>query len=61
MGTLVEGLPVSSPLPSLDELLDKLSGVGGSDLHLKVGSPPVFRINGVVHRAELPTLTPDDT
>ena len=61
MGTLVEGLPVSSPLPSLDELLDKLSGVGGSDLHLKVGSPPVFRINGVVHRAELPTLAPDDT
>lgn len=52
---------MSSTLPSLDELLDKLSGVGGSDLHLKVGSPPVFRINGVVHRAELPVVTPEDT
>ncbi len=52
---------MSSTLPSLDELLDKLSAVGGSDLHLKVGSPPVFRINGIVHRAELPVVTPDDT
>jgi twitching motility protein PilT len=52
---------VSASLPSLDELLDKLSAVGGSDLHLKVGSPPVFRINGVVHRAELPVLAPQDT
>jgi len=52
---------VSATLPSLDELLDKLSAVGGSDLHLKVGSPPVFRINGVVHRAELPVVNPEDT
>jgi twitching motility protein PilT len=52
---------MSSSLPSLDELLDKLSAVGGSDLHLKVGSPPVFRISGVVHRAELPVLAPQDT
>jgi len=52
---------VSSALPSLDELLDKLSSVGGSDLHLKVGSPPVFRIDGVVHRAELAVVTPRDT
>lgn len=51
---------MSSALPSLDELLDKLSAVGGSDLHVKVGSPPVFRIDGVVHRAELPPVTPDD-
>ena len=52
---------MSSSLPSLDELLDKLGAVGGSDLHLKVGSPPVFRISGVVHRAELPVLAPQDT
>ncbi len=51
---------MSSALPSLDELLDKLSAVGGSDLHIKVGSPPVFRIDGVVHRAELPPVAPDD-
>ena len=48
-------------LPSLDELLEKLTAVGGSDLHLKVGSPPAFRIDGVVHRTELPVVAPADT
>ncbi len=48
-------------LPYLDELLEKLTAVGGSDLHLKVGSPPAFRIDGVVHRSELPAVTPADT
>lgn len=48
-------------LPSLDELLEKLTAVGGSDLHLKVGSPPAFRIDGVVHRSELASVAPTDT
>ena len=48
-------------LPSLDELLEKISTVGGSDLHLKVGSPPAFRIDGVVHRSDLPSVTQPDT
>jgi twitching motility protein PilT len=52
---------VNELLPSLDLLLEKLTAVGGSDLHLKVGSPPAFRINGVIHRSELPTVTPSDT
>jgi len=47
--------------PSLDELLEKLVTNGGSDLHLKVGSPPVYRIDGSLHTAELPPLTPDHT
>ena len=48
-------------LPSLDELLQKITTVGGSDLHLKVGSPPAFRIDGVVHRSDLPAVAQADT
>ena len=55
------GADVNELLPSLDELLEKLTTVGGSDLHLKVGSPPAFRIDGVVHRSDLPTVAPGDT
>ena len=52
---------MNETLPSLDELLDKITAVGGSDLHLKVGSPPAFRIDGVVHRSDLPSVTQADT
>ena len=52
---------MTDPLPSLDGLLEKLTAVGGSDLHLKVGSPPAFRIDGVVHRSDLPSISPADT
>jgi twitching motility protein PilT len=52
---------VHESLPSLDELLQKITTVGGSDLHLKVGSPPAFRIDGVVHRSDLPVVTQADT
>jgi twitching motility protein PilT len=52
---------VHESLPSLDELLQKITAVGGSDLHLKVGSPPAFRIDGVVHRSDLPSVTQADT
>jgi twitching motility protein PilT len=48
-------------LPSLDELLSKLLTLEGSDLHLKVGSPPAYRVNGSIHLAELRVLKPDDT
>jgi twitching motility protein PilT len=46
---------------SLDELLEKLVSTGGSDLHLKVGSPPAYRIDGVLHPAELTPLSAEDT
>ncbi|MGI9667453.1 MAG: type IV pilus twitching motility protein PilT [Acidimicrobiia bacterium] len=48
-------------MPSLDELLSKLVSIGGSDLHLKVGSPPAYRIDGVLHLAELSPLTTEQT
>ena len=48
-------------LPTVDELLKKLASVEGSDLHLKVGSPPAYRVNGELHLSNLPTLKPSDT
>ena len=33
----------------LDELLRKMMDVEASDVHLKVGSPPVMRIDGDLH------------
>ncbi len=45
----------------LDELLRKMNEVDSSDLHLKVGSPPVLRINGELHPTNLSVLTPQDT
>jgi twitching motility protein PilT len=52
---------VTEPLPSLDELLQKLTSIQGSDLHLKVGSPPAFRIDGQLHLSNLEKLSPEDT
>jgi twitching motility protein PilT len=49
------------PSTSLDELLEKLVSTGGSDLHLKVGSPPAYRIDGALHPAELTPLSAEDT
>ena len=48
-------------IPELDELLIKLQSVQGSDLHLKVGSPPAYRINGDLHLSNLPKLRPQHT
>jgi len=52
---------VTDESPSLHELLEKLVSTDGSDLHLKVGSPPAYRIDGALHPAELPPLNSDDT
>lgn len=32
-----------------------------SDLHIKVGAPPIIRIDGILHRTEFPKLSPNDT
>jgi twitching motility protein PilT len=32
-----------------------------SDLHLKVGAPPIVRIDGTLHRTEYPKMGPNDT
>lgn len=42
------------------KLLEMLVQREGSDLHLKVGQPPIFRIHGRLRRSELPPLTEAD-
>ncbi len=52
---------MSQDMPTIDELLSKLVSVQGSDIHLKVGSPPVYRIDGQLHLSNLPKLGPETT
>ena len=48
--------------PDVGTLLHRLIEVHGSDLHLKVGSPPCMRIDGEIEmRRRAPSLRPDDT
>lgn len=53
--------PLSELNLNLEELLRKLVSTGGSDLHLKVGSPPSYRIDGALHPAEVESLSALDT
>jgi twitching motility protein PilT len=46
---------------SLPDLLKSTLELGGSDLHLSIGSPPQVRVDGDLKRLELPDLTPDVT
>ena len=45
----------------LAALLRTLAENDGSDLHLKVGSAPLIRVDGLLQRLEGPRLTPQDT
>jgi twitching motility protein PilT len=45
---------------NLREALEELVRRGGSDLHLKVGRPPVVRVNGDLHDTSLSVLRPED-
>jgi twitching motility protein PilT len=44
---------------SLPDLLKATLDLGGSDLHLSMGSPPQVRVDGHLKRLEMPDLTPD--
>src|SRR5467141_1399666 len=46
---------------SMSDLLQLVVAEGSSDLHLRVGVPPVIRLHGVLHRVEGPPLRPEDT
>ncbi|MBI3849536.1 MAG: type IV pilus twitching motility protein PilT [Verrucomicrobia bacterium] len=46
---------------SMSDLLQLVVSEGASDLHLRVGVPPVIRVHGILHRVEGPLLTADDT
>jgi twitching motility protein PilT len=44
---------------NLPDLLTTTQQMGGSDLHLSMGSPPQVRVDGHLRRLEQPDLTPD--
>jgi twitching motility protein PilT len=44
---------------NLPDLLKSTLDLGGSDLHLSIGSPPQVRVDGHLRRLALPDLTPD--
>lgn len=43
----------------INDLLVELTKSQGSDLHLKAGQPPIFRIHGRLTRSNFPRLTPE--
>jgi twitching motility protein PilT len=44
----------------INQLLQLMAQQGASDLHIKVGSAPLLRINGDLLPTQLPVLNPDD-
>jgi twitching motility protein PilT len=46
---------------TIQRLLRKMSEVEASDLHLKIGSPPVLRVASALHAVTAPPLTAEDT
>ena len=45
----------------MSDLLQLMVSEGSSDLHVRVGLPPVIRVHGILHRVEGPILAPEDT
>src|SRR5215217_3566008 len=56
-----EGTEQGQSPQSVVPFLRALSEVGGSDLHIKVGSPPRVRIDGRLRKLQAPNLTLSDT
>ena len=46
---------------SISDLLQLVVSEGAADLHLRVGTPPVIRLHGILHRVEGPALKNEDT
>ena len=46
---------------NMDKLLQACVSQNSSDIHLTVGRPPVFRIDGSLRSLETKVLEPDDT
>ena len=46
---------------SMSDMLQLVVSEGASDLHLRVGVPPVIRLHGILHRVEGPPLLQEDT
>jgi twitching motility protein PilT len=46
---------------SMSDLLQLVVSEGASDLHIRVGVPPVIRVHGTLHRVDGPSLRPEDS
>src|SRR5277367_1217468 len=46
---------------SMSDLLQLVVSEGSSDLHIRVGLPPVIRVHGILHRVEGPVLSQEDS
>src|SRR5271168_4265155 len=46
---------------SMSDLLQLVVSEGSSDLHIRVGVPPVIRVHGTLHRVDGPSLRPEDS
>src|SRR6202453_117955 len=46
---------------SMSDLLQLTVSEGASDLHIRVGTSPVIRVHGILHRVEGPVLKPEDS
>jgi len=46
---------------SMSDLLQLVVSEGASDLHVRVGVPPVIRVHGTLHRVEGPSLRAEDS
>jgi twitching motility protein PilT len=58
---IAESAPATDKsLPTMRFLLQALLKHGASDLHLKAGRPPLYRINGKLMAAKMVDLTPDN-
>jgi twitching motility protein PilT len=45
---------------NLIPLLEEMKTIGASDLHIKLGSPPIYRIDGELRRVQMPPLSTED-
>jgi twitching motility protein PilT len=45
----------------MSDLLQLMVSEGSSDLHIRVGVPPVIRVHGILNRVDGPSLNPEDT
>lgn len=44
---------------SIKQLLDGMKQHDASDLHIKIGFSPTYRIGGLLHKIDLPVITPE--
>jgi twitching motility protein PilT len=55
-----QAAPAAPPALNFKAVLQRMVQQNASDLHLKVGRPPVLRINGDLSNVDVPPLRPED-